>query len=139
VEAARLDVVLDASAVIAFLLLEPSAPSVRELIRGGGARMSAVNAAETVDVMVRVHRGDPGEVVRQVDELLTTVAPVSATADIATRAGELRARHWRRDQRISLADCFVLATAEPGDRIATTDSTLAAIARDEGYEVVGLR
>ena len=48
-----------------------------------------------------------------------SVAPVSATTDIATRAGELRARHWRRDQRVSLADCFVIASAEPGERIAT--------------------
>lgn len=30
------------------------------------------------------------------------------------RAGELRARQFRRDRRISLADCFVLAVGEPG-------------------------
>jgi predicted nucleic acid-binding protein len=138
VEAARLGVVLDTSAVVALFLLESSAPSVGTLVRRGDARMSTVNAAETVDVMARVHGADPSEAVLRVDELLSRVAPVPATADIATTAGELRARHWRRDQRISLADCFVLATAEPGDRIATLDERLAALARDEGYEVVPL-
>jgi PIN domain nuclease of toxin-antitoxin system len=138
VEAVRLEVVLDTSAVVALFLLEPSAPSVRELIRRGGARMSTVNAAETVDVMARVYGADPSEAVMRVDELLSRVVPVPATADIAAVAGELRARHWQHDRRISLADCFVLATAEPGGRIATLDAQLSGIACDEGYEVVPL-
>jgi predicted nucleic acid-binding protein len=101
--------------------------------------MSTVNAAEVVDVLVRVHRGEPETVITRVDELLSTVvAPVSASLELATQAGELRARHFRRDQRISLADCFVLATAESGDRIVTGDRILATVANDEGIEVVVL-
>lgn len=137
-EAARLDVVLDTSAIVALFLLEPAAPVVRTLIEGGGARMSTVSAAETIDVMVRVHGAGADDAVTRVGELLSIVAAVSPTAEMAAVAGELRSRHWRRHQRISLADCFVVATAKPGDRIATVDGTLAAVARAEGYEVVAL-
>jgi PIN domain nuclease of toxin-antitoxin system len=132
------DVVLDASAAIALLLDEVTAGAIETLLAHASPRMSTINVAEAVDVLVRVHRGDPDEVVTQVDVLLSTVAPVAATPGIATRAGELRARHWRRDQRISLADCFVIATAEAGALIATLDGTLANVARAEGYEVVPL-
>ena len=138
-EAPRLGVVLDASAAIAFLLDEPGAERVGSLLGSAGARMSTVNAAEVVDVLVRVHRGEPETVITRVDELLSTVvAPVPASLELATQAGELRARHFRRDQRISLADCFVLATAESGDRIVTGDRILATVANDEGIEVVVL-
>jgi hypothetical protein len=47
-------------------------------------------------------------------------------------------RHWRRDQRVSLADCFVLAAAGHDDRIMAGDRALAAVASNEGYEVVDL-
>ena len=138
-EAPRLGVVLDASAAIAFLLDEPGAETVGSLLGSAGARMSTVNAAEVVDVLVRVHKGEPEAVIARVDELLSSVVePAPPSLESATRAGELRARHFRRDQRISLADCFVLAVAEPGDRIVTGDTTLADVARDEGIEVVML-
>ena len=136
-EAPRLGVVLDASAAIAFLLDEPGAETVGSLLGSAGARMSTVNAAEVVDVLVRVHRGEPEAVIAQVDELLSSVVePAPPSLESATRAGELRARHFRRDQRVSLADCFVLATAESGDRIVTADRILATVASDEGIEVV---
>ncbi|MGH3064840.1 MAG: PIN domain-containing protein [Gaiellaceae bacterium] len=131
-------VVLDASAVIALLEDEPGADAVEALLRSERARMSTVNVAEVVDVLVRVHGGDPDEVIARIEELFE--APVEATApsfDHAIRAGQLRARIFdRRERRVSLADCFVLATAEPGDRIATTDGALADMARDEGFDVV---
>jgi uncharacterized protein with PIN domain len=102
-------------------------------------RMSVVNAAETIDVLIRRHGGTPDEVIPLVEDLLErAVEAVAATPDHAVRAGELRARYFRRDQRLSLADCFCLATAQPSDRVATTDSTLAAVVRDEGYEIVPL-
>ena len=138
-EAPRLGVVLDASAAIAFLLDEQGAETVGSLLGSAGARMSTVNAAEVVDVLVRVHRGEPEAVIARVDELLSSVVePAPPSLESATRAGELRARHCRRDQRVSLADCFVLATAESGDRIVTGDRILATVAGDEGIEVVML-
>lgn len=136
-EAGR-DVVLDASVVIALLLDEPSADAVETVLATASARMSAVNAAEAVDALLRVYAGTQEDVLARVDELLSAVPFAPATTAVATRAGELRARLWRRDRRIALADCFCLATAEPGDRIATLDDRLAAVGRAEGYEVVEL-
>ena len=76
--------------------------------------MSVVNAAEVVDVLVRRHGRAADEVVSAVDDL---TALVPASADLALQAGELRARLFdRRSPRVSLADCFVLATAEQDRR-----------------------
>jgi len=140
VEAPRLGVVLDASAAIALLLDEQGAETVASLLGSGDARMSTVNAAEVVDVLVRVRGGEPGVVITRVEELLSSVVePVAPSLASATRAGELRARLFdRRVRRVSLADCFVLATAEAGHSIVTTDGALAAIAGDEGIDVVVL-
>jgi uncharacterized protein with PIN domain len=139
VEAPRVHVVLDSSAVIALFRDEPASPLVEETLRSVPTRMSTVNAGETVDVLVRVHGWALDDVVGAVEQLLSSlVEPVAASSEVAMRAGELRARHFGRDKRLSLADCFVLATAEPNDRIATTDAKLAATARAEGYEVVSL-
>lgn len=132
--------VLDASAVIALFRREPFATPVTEALRLGPARMTTVNAAETVDVLVRVYGWHADDVVTRVEQLLTTVVePVPASLDLATKAGEIRARLYdRRTSRLSIADCFVLAISGPGDRVATADGVLAAVARDEGYEVVPL-
>ena len=133
-------VVLDSSAVTALLLDEPGAETVEMLVRTAEARMVTVSAAEVVDVLVRVHRGDPDRITVQVEELLSSVVkPIDASVELASRAGELRARLYdRRTRRLSIADCFVLAIAGTDDRIATTDATLAAVARDEGLQVVVL-
>lgn len=134
-------VVLDASAIIAFLRDEPAAPRVAELLRGERTRMSTVSAAETVDVLVRRYGWATDDVVAAVEQLhVAGVEAVTPSLDIATRAGELRAQLFdRRTRRISLADCFVLATAELGDRVATGDKLLAAAARNAGCAVVALR
>ena len=133
-------VVLDSGAVIALLLDESGAETVEMLVRTAEARMVTVSAAEVVDVLVRVHRGDPDRITVQVEELLSSVVkPIDASVELASRAGELRARLYdRRTRRLSIADCFVLAIAGTDDRIATTDATLAAVARDEGLQVVVL-
>ena len=128
--------VLDASAVIALFLDEPGASQLERLLRERVARMSVVNAAEVVDVLVRRHGRAADEVADAVDEL---AALVPASADVAMQAGGLRARLFdRRSRRVSLADCFVLATAERDEAIVTTDETLAATARDEGLDVAEL-
>lgn len=138
-EAPRQGVVLDASAAIAFLRNEPAAPRVEQTLRENRARMCTINAAETVDVLVRVHGWSPADVVAGVEQLLSSaVEAVPASLDLATRAGELRARRFRQDRRISLADCFVLVTAGAGGRIATGDALLASVARAEGVGVVAL-
>jgi PIN domain nuclease of toxin-antitoxin system len=131
--------VLDASAVIAFLRREAAGPRIAQILRESRARMCTVNAAETVDVLVRVHGWSADVVGTGLEQLLSTVvAPVAPSRDAATEAGELRARHFSRRQRLSLADCFVLAIAGPDDRVVTIDQTLAAVARAEGYKVAAL-
>jgi predicted nucleic acid-binding protein len=101
--------------------------------------MSTVNAAEVVDVLVR-RGGRPDEVARRVEELFdNVVTAISPSVDDGLRAGDIRAQLFpRRSRRLSLADCFVLATVESGDSIVTTDETLAAAARNEGIDVVML-
>jgi uncharacterized protein with PIN domain len=129
--------VLDASAAIALLLDEPGAAEVEARMRQHPTRMSTVNAAEVIDVLIRRHGGDPDRVVGRVHELVwTAVEPAPASLERAIRAGELRARYFPRDGRLSLADCFCLASADAGESIVTTDGPLAAAARDEGIDVV---
>jgi len=141
VEEPRPGVVLDSSVVIALLRDEPGAELVETLLRTEATRMSTVSAAETIDVLVRVYAGPPDEVVASLEQLFaSSVEAVPPSREHAARAGELRARLFeRRNRRVSLADCFVLATAEPGDRIATGDRLLATVARDEGVAVIMLR
>jgi predicted nucleic acid-binding protein len=102
--------------------------------------MSTINAAETIDVLVRVHGRATDEVVAGLADVFAAgVESVAPSLELATRAGEMRARLFdRRARRLSLADCFVLATAAEHDFIATTDAVLAEAARAEGIPVVEL-
>ena len=66
------------------------------------------------------------------------IIPVDET--LAGRAGELRARHYRRGiSDISLADCIALATSlSLSTPLATSDPALAQAARAEGCAIVAL-
>ncbi len=133
--------VLDASAVIAFLLDEPSAPRVRALLdQPSVSYLCAVNLAEIVDVLGRRAR-DAQFVDRQVELLLYGgLDVVSADEVLAWHAGRLRAEHYRRRSRdIALGDCFALATAiRVGGPLVTTDRDLAEVARLERTDVLEL-
>ncbi len=65
---------------------------------------------------------------------------MTADGDTGRLAGELRARHYRRNgSDVSLGDCMALSTAiSLGDTLATSDAALAAAARREGVEVLAL-
>src|SRR3970282_870173 len=76
--------------------------------------MSTLNAAEVVDVLVRVRGGEPGVVITRVEELLSSVVePVAPSLASATRVRAPRARrrggHRRRGTgRLgSLDDAFL--------------------------------
>jgi uncharacterized protein with PIN domain len=134
-------VALDAGPVVSLLLDDPAAGDVaQELRHAGPLRISVVNVAEIVDVLRRVHRVSAAETSRAVDRFLDEVAqPVTASREQATLAADLRARHYhRRDRDLSLADCFVIAAARPGDAIATSDRAVAQVARAEGMDVLAL-
>ena len=131
---------LDAFALIAYLTDEPAAAEVEELLREP-CIVSSVNLAEALDVLGRV-RGIPYQELRGlVDPLLADAISVeTTTAAAAWQASSFRARHYDRSARpLSLADCFLLATASThGASIATADPAVAAVARDESLELVPL-
>ncbi len=132
---------LDAYALVALLGDEPAAEEVEQLLRGGRCRVGLLNLSEAADVLGRIHGLEPAEVRLPIELLVGTgqlelITPSPATA---WRAAELRqASYDRNDCALSLADCFLLATAEPGEEIATADPALAAVARTVSLAVRGL-
>ncbi len=133
-------ILLDASALLAHLSGDQRGPAVSTLLDSGGLAMPTIQLAEAVDVLGR--RGiDAGRSREVIGSLMgEAIGSLIALSDpIAWRAGELRASHYHRTQRpVSLADCVFLASTQPGDAVATLDAHLAAMARDEGVEVVDL-
>lgn len=133
-------VVLDAYAVIAALVGERARADVEPLLREGV--LSTPNAAEVLDVCVRVHANDERVVRERIGWLVIGGLETPPLApDLALAAGALRARHYRRRHcEISLGDCFALALAKQRKSpLATADPDLASVARAEAVEVIGLR
>ena len=129
--------VLDAYALLAFLRGEPCADEVAALLRRP-TTLSAVNATEIVDQLVRVYQRDPDDVHADLALLANEqleIAPV--TAELGLHAGRLRAEHYHREHAaVSLADCVAAATAlAAGRSLATSDPALAALVRTEGGDV----
>lgn len=131
---------LDAFALLALTLEEPAAGEVEAALRRGDCLMSAVNLAEAVDQLTRVHARDPAEVRNVLEPVLgelVVLRPVDAA--VAWRAAELRRRHYRRrTSELSLADCVALASVTGADTLATADGPLARAARAEGLDVLAL-
>jgi PIN domain nuclease of toxin-antitoxin system len=132
--------VLDAYAVVAYLRGEPCADDVEQLLRSP-TLLSAANAAEVLDQLVRVFRRDADDVHADLALLANVgmqIAPV--TADMGLLAGRLRATHYHRERSaVSLADCIAAATALMEDRpLATSDPALAYVVRAEGGKVHAL-
>lgn len=133
-------IILDAYAVIAFLLGEPAAPEVAGLIQGDQAvAVTQLGLAEAVDRLVRVAGADPDEAVLDLAELGLTDPPALEPM-VTLRAGLLRARRYHRTRcAVSLADCVVVETArEHGASVATSDPHLLDVCRHEGVPVVVL-
>jgi PIN domain nuclease of toxin-antitoxin system len=132
-------VVLDAYAVIAALVGERARADVEPLIPDGV--LIAPNAAEVLDVCVRVHANDERVVRERIGWLVTGgLELVPLEPNLAVAAGALRARHYRRRHcEISLGDCFALALArERKAPLATADPDLTSAARAEDVKVLGL-
>ena len=134
--------VLDAYAVLAYLLDTEAADEVRPLLdEGDPATISALNLAEVVDRLIRLTGVAPDEVISGLEPLLDTALSVMpATAHIGMDAGILRARRYRKgNAEVSMADCVACVTAAScGLPLATADPGLAAMARAEGVQVVAL-
>ena len=131
---------LDAYALIAFLVGGPAAAEVRAILREGDAGVATANLAEALDVCQRVY-GLPVSRAVGVIEPLFEQALKAVPLDTATarRAAEIRATHYHRSSSpISLADAVFVASASEGDRLATADPDVLAVARAETLEAVAL-
>jgi PIN domain nuclease of toxin-antitoxin system len=129
---------LDASALIALLNDEIGASDVERVIANGDVGATTVQLAEVVDVLARRHGVAPDKAQRAVDAI-PGLSVIAVGAGEGWRAGELRARHYRRTAcPVSLADCVLVAAARQRDRIVTSDRALAAVSRAEGFGVMEL-
>jgi len=132
--------VLDAYALIAYLRDEPCADAVVDLLRTPTV-ISAANAAEVLDQLVRVFGRDADDVHADLALLANTgMQIVPVTSDIGLMAGRLRAKHYHRERlAVSLADCVAAATALSSQlQLATSDPALASLVRAEGGEICAL-
>jgi predicted nucleic acid-binding protein len=134
-------VLLDAFALIALLAEEPAADEVETILRRGEAAITAVNLAETLDVLQRVQK-IPRERLDAVTMPLVRdrIELIPVDESIARDAADIRARHYHRTRTpISLADCVLTAAAKSAGAIATADKPLVRVASAEGVQVKELR
>ena len=122
---------LDANALLSLLLGQPAEEQVASLLRRGDCAVPAPCLSEVIDGLVRKHSVDSAVVSERLGALIEEVVAVLAVSQrISWRAGELRAAHYDRgSSALSLADCLLLAIAEPDDQIVTSDSAVIATAR----------
>ena len=131
---------LDAYALIAFLVGGPAAPQVRRLLREGDAAVATANLAEALDVSQRVYGLAIERAMAVLDPLFgRPLVTLPLDLEVARRAAEVRSAHYHRSSRpISLADAILLASAGASDRIATADPDVLAVARAEGLSTLRL-
>lgn len=131
---------LDAYALVALLTDEPAAEEVQQLLRDGSTAITVINLAETVDVCQRVYQLPPATVRSGLALVVGTVACIDVPSETdAWQAAELRLRYYaRRGRELSIADCFLLAAAGPGDAVATSDPAVAKVARSEDIRLIAL-
>jgi predicted nucleic acid-binding protein len=131
---------LDAYALIAFLVGGPATREVRSILREGDAGVATANLVEVLDVSQRVYGVPTSRTLETLDPLLE--GPLTAVVlgfTVARRAADIRARHYHRSSRpISLADAVLIGSAESGDRIATADPDVIAVAEAESIESIVL-
>lgn len=133
-------IVLDAYAVLAYLRDEAAADAVGELLTEP-TLLTAVNAAELLDQLVRVYNRDADDVHADLALLAHIGVQLGAvSAEVGMLAGRLRTRHYHRlRMAVSLADCVAAAAAlSAGWPLATADPALATLVRVEGGDVRAL-
>lgn len=133
-------ILLDAYAVLAYLRDEAAAGEVAAMLRAPTV-LTAVNAAEVVDQLVRIHGWDADEVHGDLVLLVRAGMQIdTVSAEVGVLAGRLRSRHYHRATcAVSLADCTAAASAlASGRALATADPALADMVRRENGAVHGL-
>jgi len=131
---------LDAYALVAFLVGGPGAPQIGAILRRGEAAVATANLAEALDVSQRVYGLPISRALEILEPLFEgPLTPILLDLDVACRAAEIRARYYDRSSRpISLADAVLVASAKRGDQIATADPDVLAVADAEGLGLVTL-
>lgn len=128
-------IVLDAYAVLAFLMDEAAAEQVEELVRAGDAQLTTVGVAEVVDRLVRLAGADEDTAALDLAALsLLDGLPVDAALGLA--AGRLRSRRYHRTRcAVSMADCIAAEAARThAATLATSDPHLLDLCRAEAIE-----
>lgn len=134
-----MSLVLDASAILAFVRGEPAADEVADALRSGEAAVVAVNVAEVIDVLVRRIGLPMDEVGVALGRLIALLDVRPVDVHLARRAGALRARSYDRARApLSLADCHCIAAAGPDDVVLSSDVPLLRVAEAEGLTVRAL-
>lgn len=129
--------VLDASVLVGGLL-DPSSDVFDDLLQGRVARISTINIAEVVDVLIRKHGSAEDDVIDGIDLLVRGGLVIEGmSARHALAAGALRARSFGRTRPVSMADCVAVSlAADIGEPVASTDLALLAMAAAEGVPVI---
>lgn len=131
---------VDATGLIEFIVGGSSRAQVERLLLERDCSVNAVQLAEVDDVCERVHtlpRHAARDTLQPLTDSRLRIQPVAA--ELGRTAGELRATHYHgRDRDLSLADCILLASAGPGDSIATGDRAVLDTAAELGIETVEL-
>ena len=125
---------LDAYALVAFLVGGPAAADVRTILREGNAAVSTANLTEVLDVCQRVYGVSIAKAMEIIDPLLEgALSAIPLDISVTRRAAQIRATHYHRASRpISLADAVLIASAKQADRVATADPDVLAVAGAEG-------
>lgn len=131
-------ILLDANALIALLKDEPAAGEVAELLRDKDCATPASCLSEVVDRLIRRAGVRPEDVVDRLEPVIdASLGIIPVENRLGWLAGELRGVHYARgSEDLSLADCILLAAAEPDDRLATADRGVAAVARELEVSVI---
>lgn len=131
---------LDANALVAVILGEPAMDPVLGLLREGNTAMTTANLVEVYDVSTRREGLSAGRVAEVVEPLFEgAIEPIDVNFSLARRAAEIRLEHYHRVTRaLSLADVILLAAAGSGDRIASSDAAVLAVAADLDIETIEL-
>lgn len=129
-------IILDSYAVLALFKGEPAADPVQRLLGGADASLTVLGVSEVLDHLVRLVGADEEDAFLDLAQL-DLAAPPPLEADVAIRAGLLRARHYHRRYRaLSLADCIAAETARAADSaLATADPHLLDTCKAESIAV----
>jgi PIN domain nuclease of toxin-antitoxin system len=133
-------ILLDASALVAFLRGEPAEHEVGALLRSGECATPASCLSEVVDRLIRRNGVRPEDVVDRLDPLIeASLGIVPIENRLGWQAGEFRGVYYARaDMDLSMADCLVLACLGPDDKLASSDRALVAAARELDFNVLPL-